>query len=69
MQFDSDPKSGGAQRLKIYAEAAAGDYWLAGAHLCIRPAIPPLMASRSVRRRLAEFPGARQQLADAALRS
>jgi iron complex outermembrane receptor protein len=35
----------------------------------IRPAIPPLMASRSVRRRLAEFPGARQQLADAALRS
>jgi glyoxylase-like metal-dependent hydrolase (beta-lactamase superfamily II) len=32
-KFDSDPKAGAAQRVKIYAEAAAGNYWLAGAHL------------------------------------
>jgi glyoxylase-like metal-dependent hydrolase (beta-lactamase superfamily II) len=46
MQFDSDPKSGGAQRLKIYAEAAAGDYWLAGAHLSF-PGIGHLKAEGS----------------------
>jgi glyoxylase-like metal-dependent hydrolase (beta-lactamase superfamily II) len=32
-QYDSDPKAGAAQRVKIYAEAAAGNYWVAGAHL------------------------------------
>jgi glyoxylase-like metal-dependent hydrolase (beta-lactamase superfamily II) len=33
MQYDSDPKAGAAQRVKIFAEAAAGNYWVAGAHL------------------------------------
>jgi glyoxylase-like metal-dependent hydrolase (beta-lactamase superfamily II) len=32
-QYDSDPKAGAAQRVKIYAEAAVGNYWVAGAHL------------------------------------
>jgi glyoxylase-like metal-dependent hydrolase (beta-lactamase superfamily II) len=32
-QYDSDPKAGAAQRVKIYAEVAAGNYWVAGAHL------------------------------------
>ena len=31
--FDSDPQAGAAQRVRVYAEAAAGGYWIAGAHL------------------------------------
>ena len=46
MQFDSDPKVGVAQRVKIYAEAAAGNYWVAGAHLSF-PGIGHLKAEGS----------------------
>jgi glyoxylase-like metal-dependent hydrolase (beta-lactamase superfamily II) len=46
MQYDSDPKAGVAQRVKIFAQAAAGDYWVAGAHLSF-PGIGHLKAEGS----------------------
>jgi glyoxylase-like metal-dependent hydrolase (beta-lactamase superfamily II) len=46
MQYDSDPKAGVAQRVKIFAQAAAGNYWVAGAHLSF-PGIGHLKADGS----------------------
>lgn len=33
IRFDVDPSNAAAQRAKLYAEAAKGGYWVAGAHL------------------------------------